>query len=76
MCICLFGHISIKTYDADEKVLLYIYFDSDDEKHISKEGKMLMQNRLINTSEDVLSCTVHPFNGTIIAGTKVLFIFS
>ncbi|XP_078177717.1 transducin/WD40 repeat-like superfamily protein [Carex rostrata] len=47
----------------------HIYFNDEIESK-SGEKKRPMKNKLINTSEDVISCAVHPFHGTIVAGTK------
>lgn len=54
------------------KSFLSMHFDSDEIESKSGEKKRPMKNKLINTSEDVISCAVHPFHGTIVAGTKVL----
>lgn len=65
-----------KIKGTNVKFFFVCLFDSDEIENTSAVKKTLMQNKLINVSEDVLSCTVHPFNGTIIAGTKVLFTIS
>ncbi|KAJ4781138.1 Transducin/WD40 repeat-like superfamily protein [Rhynchospora pubera] len=43
---------------------------NDEIETISRGKRRLLQNKLISLSEDVICCAVHPFNGTIVAGTE------
>ncbi|KAF3333784.1 hypothetical protein FCM35_KLT01475 [Carex littledalei] len=61
--------IYLMDFYPDKTSPSHIYFNDEIESK-SGERKKPMQNKLINTSEDVISCAVHPFHGTIVAGTK------
>ncbi|KAL8122201.1 uncharacterized protein LOC141659434 isoform X1 [Apium graveolens] len=47
------------------------HVDYDDHKdNVQEENIQHRQNRFVPTSESVTACSIHPLNGTIVAGTK------
>lgn len=50
---------------------LEIVASSEDMRSAEEATIRSKQNRYLSLSESVTACAAHPFNGTIVAGTKV-----
>ena len=58
-------------------MLLHIYcFCSDNKDNVEEANIQHRQNKFVPTSESVTACSIHPLNGTIVAGTKVSFLYT
>lgn len=50
---------------------IFLFIASPESRSNSQECSRIPENKHIPVSQNILVCAVHPFNDTIIAGTKV-----